>query len=167
MDPCKPLRRIGWVAVGLGVLDLLRFLRPTDALILDLPAVFASFLCGWALLRRKSIALLAASTAGGVILADALVSMVLVGPLQWQVFTEKSVFAPALLSGVCRLLLYGFQAIFWPYAAARVMKDQEGAGIPRAYAIHSRSTVIASFFVCGWMSLVVQLWAKVIVFRLV
>ena len=82
MDPWKPLRPIGWIAVGLGILDLLKFRFSPGLLILDLPSVFASFVCGWALLRRQGIALLATSTAGGVILADSLVSIVLIGPLQ-------------------------------------------------------------------------------------
>jgi len=167
MDPWKPLRPIGWIAVGLGVLDLLRFRSFPAALILELPSVIASFVCGWALLRRHRTALLATSTAGGVILADALVSMVLIAPLVWRKLAEQDLDRPeGLAIAITWLLLYGFQVIFWPYAAARVMRDQ-AAAIPRAYANHTRSTVIASFFICGWMSLVVQLWAKVVFFGLV
>jgi hypothetical protein len=68
---------------------------------------------------------------------------------------------------ISRLLLYAIQIIFWPYAAARVMKDQRNAGIAGAYAFHTRDTVIGAFFIFGWISLVVQLVAKIVVFGLV
>jgi hypothetical protein len=124
------------------------------------------------LLRRRSCAFVATSVCGGIIVADALVSTVLIGPLLWQALTRSLDESPAsareaLAIGIPWLLLYGFQLIFWPYAAARVMRDQRTAGIPNAYAFHTRDTVVGAFFICGWISLVVQLVVKVVVFRLV
>jgi len=176
MDPWKPLVRLGWVAAALGALDLARFWRPYETILLDLPSACASLVAGCALLRRRPSAFVATATAAGIIVADALVSIVLIGPLFWRDLERHSGFWPdpvyefggeELAIAVSRLLLYAFQLIFWPYAASRVMKDQRTAGIPRAYAFHTRDTVVGAFLICGWISLVVQLVAKIVVFDLV
>jgi len=66
-----------------------------------------------------------------------------------------------------QLLLYSVQALFWPWAVATVLRNQELRGIPGAYSIHTRDTVVGTFCVSAWISLVLQMWAKVLLFRLV
>jgi len=160
------------MALALGLLDVARLFRPIPEILLDLPSAIASLVAAWMLLRRRSCAFVTTSVCGGVIVADALVSLVLIGPLLWQVLTRSLDESPAsareaLAIVIPWMLLYGFQLVFWPYAVSRVMRDQRAAGIPEAYTRHTRATVIGGFFICGWISLVVQLVAKVVVFSLV
>jgi len=55
-DPWKPLVKAGWVALGLGILDLLRF--PYQLVFFDFPDTFASLFCALGLLKRRRSALL-------------------------------------------------------------------------------------------------------------
>lgn len=173
VDPWKPLTRIGIVAVALGVLYLVRYWDPYPAILLDFPSMVASFVAGWALLRRNRDALVAASVSAGVILADALVSIVLVGPFLLRDLARIEHFevspgdARLAAEAIPRLLQYGFELVFWPYAAAVLMRDLRRKGLPDAYADHTRATVIGSFLIPGWISLVLHLWVKVLAFDLV
>lgn len=169
-DPWKPLTRIGCVAIALGVLYLVRYAHPYPTIVFDFPSMVASFIAGWALLRRLRTALVATAVAAGVILADALVSLLTLGPLLLHAFgsANNATEDAQVFAGVSPILLvYAFEVVFWPYAAAVVMRDLRRRGIPDAYADHTRATVIGSFFIPGWISLVLHLWVKVLAFRLV
>jgi hypothetical protein len=169
-DSWKPLTRIGCVAIGLGALYLVRYFHPYPTLVFDFPSMIASFAAGWALLRRLKTALVTTAVAAGVILADALVSLITMGPLLLRAFHhadngDEGAQVFAMVAPI--VLVYAFEAVFWPYAAAVVMRDLRRKGIPDAYADHTRATVIGSFFIPGWISLVLHLWVKVLAFNLV
>ena len=162
-DPWNRLRVIGWIAITLSTFALFRLFP------LDWPGIAASLWCGFALIRRRPSAFLATAIAGGIVLADAVLSMVLMGPILLKElesgpdsWSQSPI--PFLLP---QLLLYALQAMFWPWAAATAMRNQRGRGISCAYSVHSRDTVIGSFCVSAWISLVVQMWAKTLIFRLV
>lgn len=157
------LHFIGWAALLLGSLHALRLFP------LDWPGIAASWWCGWAILRRKPSFLLATAIAGGIVLADSLLSMVLMGPL---LFREPGCFRPWWMSDnssfvKLHLMHDAIQSAFWPWAAASALRNYSVLKVKGAYAVHARDTVIGAFCVSGWISLVIQLWAKTLVFRLV
>ena len=172
-DPWKPLTRIGWVSLLLGMLYLIRYWNPYPTILLDFPSMCVSFLAGWALLRRLDTALVTTAVAAGVILADALISILTMGPelihelARNQDFADNPYDTMRLAQTIPLILVYGFEAAFWPYAAAVVLRDFRKRGLPAAYVEHSRATVIGAFIIPGWISLVLHLWIKVIAFRLV
>jgi hypothetical protein len=162
-DPWRVLRVIGWGALILGSLNFLRLFP------LDWPGILASWWCGWALLRRYSTFLLATAIAGGIVLADSVLSIVLLGPILLRELGRDRLpwegdLRPFLIP---QMLHYGVQAVFWPWAVATVLRNQEARGVTAAYAVHTRDTVIGAFCVAAWISLVVQLWIKTLAFRLV
>jgi hypothetical protein len=162
--PWKPLTRIGCVAIALGVLYLVRYWNPYPTLLLDVPSMVASFIAGWALLRRHRDTLVVAATCAGVILAGALVSIVLLGPSLLN--DLRALHAPGAARTIPVLIQHAFEAVFWPYAACVVLRDLRRKGLPDAYADHTRATVVGSFFIPGWISLVLHLWIKVLAFDL-
>jgi len=162
-DPWKPLVRLGQIALGLGILDLLRF--PVNLLLFDFADVFLSLYCGWALIRRHRSALLKTAIAGGVILGNAMVSLPLItGTLLHEMDRSSPQLSAIVIS---RLILYGLQLLFWPLASAAAMCDQRSRGIRDAYADHARDTVIGAFCVSFWISAVLQTLIKILMFRLV
>jgi len=162
-EPWGLLRTIGWMAIILGSLSAFRLFT------LDWPGIYASIWCGCALIRRKPCAFLVSAVAGGMVLADALLSLVLLGPLLLKEFDRPpyGLHRDLLPFLIPQLLLYATQAAFWPWVVATVLRNQQLRGIPGAYTVHTRATVIGAFCVSAWISLVVQMWAKVQLFRLV
>jgi len=164
-DPWTLLSRTGWVAFTLGVFDLVQFGRPNVLVLLHFPNICVSICAGWALLRRLSSALVATSIAGGVILADTLVSMLAVGPklvrdLDFRDQKEAAVIIPLLL-------LYGLQFLFWPFASTLALRDQRRRGLTELYADHTRDTVIGAFLISFWISGVLQTLIKLQMFGLI
>jgi hypothetical protein len=165
-DPWKPLVNAGWVALGLGVLDLLRF--PYQLIFFDFPDTFASLFCAWALLKRRRSALLKTAIAGGVILGDAIVSVPLISRLLLRELGRPGELDHQVAGVVLsRLLLYALQVVAWPFLSVLVMRDQQSRGLPAAYADHTRDTIIGAFFISAWISGVTQLLMKTLIFRMV
>jgi hypothetical protein len=163
-DPWTLLSRTGWVAFTLGVFDLVQFGRPNVLVLMQFPNICVSICAGWALLRRFSSALVVTAIAGGVILADTLVSMLAVGPRLVRDLDFRDHQGAALI--IPMLLLYGLQFLFWPFASSLALRDQRPRGLSELYADHTRDTVIGAFLVSFWISGVLQTLLKVQMFRL-
>lgn len=157
------LRVIGWAAIALGSLNFLRLFP------LDWPGIAASCWCGWAILRRRPSFLLATAIAGGIVVADSLLSLVLLGPLLLREYgSSREGWERSAVPFLAPLLLHdGVQACFWSWAAASALRNHDALGVRGAYAVHARDTMIGAFFVSAWISFVIQLWAKTLIFRLV
>src|SRR5689334_8794468 len=109
-EPWGRLRTIGGMAITLGILSAFRCFP------LDWPGMTASVWCGWTLIRRKPSAFLASAVAGGILTADAFISLVLMGPIlirEWDRPPDPWRQDP-LPFLVPQLLLYATQIAFWP-----------------------------------------------------
>jgi len=167
-DPWTLFSRAGWVAFTLGVFDLAQFGRPNALILLHFPNICVSICAGWALLRRFNSALVATAIAGGVILGDTLLSIVVLGPkLLWDARLLPFRGSEAAAAIIPVSLLYGLKFLFWPFASALALRDQRRRGLSEVYAEHPRDTVIGAFLVSFWISGVLQTLIKVQIFGLI